>query len=92
MTNQSAFYNTFKISLTRGQQDALADMLPKRYSLHLYKSTRSIDDESMPSESLKNIKSKKKDYLEKHIQVQKDPDYSVSIAPTVPKEIPAPKI
>ncbi len=41
--NASAFFNTYKVSLTREQQKALAMLLPASHSFQPFKLTRSID-------------------------------------------------
>lgn len=42
-SNPAAYYNTFKVSLTRDQQKALSSILPQAYSFQPYKATRSLD-------------------------------------------------
>lgn len=41
--NPAALFNTFKLSLTREQQKALAILMPQNYSFQPSKITRSID-------------------------------------------------
>jgi hypothetical protein len=55
--NPSAYFNTFKVSLTREQQKALAMLLPQSCSFQPFKATRSLDEESLKSEP-KHQKSK----------------------------------
>jgi hypothetical protein len=47
---QSSCYTTFKVSLTKDQQKSLTKFLPKGYSFQPFKSTRSLDEESLLSE------------------------------------------
>lgn len=56
-THPSAFFNIFRVSLTREQQTALTTLLPRAYSFQPYKCTRSLDEESLRSEPLKPTKS-----------------------------------
>jgi hypothetical protein len=53
-SNPSAYFNTFKVSLTRDQQRTLHTLLPKTYSFQPYKSTRSLDEESLEVKPLKS--------------------------------------
>jgi hypothetical protein len=55
--NPSSYFNIFRISLTKEQQNALTDLLPRGYSFQPYKCTRSLDEESLRSEPLKQSKS-----------------------------------
>lgn len=48
--NPAALFNTYKLSLTREQQKALAILLPQNYSFQPFKITRSLDEESLKSE------------------------------------------
>jgi hypothetical protein len=89
--NPSAYFNTFKVSLTREQQKALAMLLPQSCSFQPFKATRSLDEESLKSEP-KHQKSKRDHDSEKNlpplIKEQKDPDYSGSYVP--PPKDPTP--
>lgn len=47
--NPSSYFTIFKVSLARDQQKALSLLLPHGYSFQPYKTTRSLDEESLKS-------------------------------------------
>lgn len=85
----AAFFNIFRVSLTRDQQTALGTLLPRGFSFQPYKSTRSVDEESLRSEPLKASKSTPIVHSER--KEQKDPDYAIPYT-VKPKEMPILKV